>query len=214
MANAKLILATSVDGKDISIADCKEYLKTKDKKKLATFIYDRFYGRYLKPFDFPSNEYRAKYKNGFALMTSCCLLIETYVSFSAKDYRNTYRKSAKCFGHFFTTEKRFTDFATGGLRHDGTIANKSDGGTPNDFYENVRCGILHNAETKGGWTITRRSSKPYFDSTTKTINATKFAGRLKAVLSDYKKNLIASDFDTDEIWDTFKNRLDDLFTQS
>lgn len=214
MTNGNLILATSNDGNDISVDDINEYLKNKDKKKLAAFIYDRFYGRYLKSFDFPDDNYKKNYKNGFALMTSCCLLIETYISFSAKDYRNTDSQSRKCFGYFFTTEKRFCDFARGGLQADGTIANRADGGIPNDFYDNVRCGILHNAETKGGWTITRKTSKPYFDPTTKTINAAKFAGRLKAVLSDYKKNLISSDFDTDEIWINFKNRLEDLITKS
>ncbi len=214
MTNSKLILATSADGNDILVEEFAEYFRTKDRKKLADFIYLRFYGRYLKPFDFPSEDYKTNYKNGFALMTSCCLLIETYVSFAIKDYRNTDRKSRECFGYFFTTEKRFSEFATGGLKAGGKIANKKDGGTPNDFYDNVRCGILHNAETKNGWTITRDERKPYFDLTTKAINATRFAGRLKAVLTDYRKKLIESNFDTDEIWINFKNRLNDLIAKS
>ena len=214
MANEKLILAISSDGEEITVEQCKEYLKTKDKKKLASFIYDRFYGRYLKTFDFPNQDFRANYKSGFALMTSCCLLIETYVSFTNKKYRDTKDKSRECFGYFFTTEDRFSLFATGGVKPDGTIADKKDGGIPNDFYENVRCGILHNGDTKNDWTITREASKEYFDEATKKINATKFANRLKAVLSDYKKKLIASDFDKDEIWFNFRNRLSDLIAKS
>lgn len=214
MANENLILAISSDGQEFTLKTYNDYLRAKDKVKLANFIYDRFYGRYLKPFDYSNTDYIENYKNGFALMASCCLLIETYVSFTEKEFRTTKDQSGKTFGHFFTTESRFASLATGGRKADGTIAKKKDGGLPNDFYENVRCGILHNAETKNGWTITRKKSATYFAPATKVINATKFANRLKAVLSDYKKTLLKSDFDKDVVWDNFKNRLDDLIKKS
>jgi hypothetical protein len=214
MANEKLILAKSDEGKDITVKDCRYFLISRDKEKLANFIYDRLYGRYIKPFELSSEDYVLNYKNGFAIMASCCLLIETYVSFSEKEFRDTKSKSGKTFGYFFTTEKRFYKLATGGRKPDGTIADKKDGGLPNDFYENVRCGILHNAETKNGWTITRKRAVEYFDSQTKTINATKFANRLKATLGDYKIQLMSSDFDNDDIWINFKNRLIDLIDNS
>ncbi|MBP7556664.1 MAG: hypothetical protein KA821_10390 [Chitinophagaceae bacterium] len=214
MPNNNLVLAVSSSGKSITVKDCNEFLKKKDKKQLANFIYERLYGRYLKPFDYPAKDYILGYKNGFSLMASCCLLIETYVSFKEKGFRNTSGQSGKTFGCFFTTESRFQALATGGRKLDGTIASKKDGGLPNDFYENVRCGILHNAETKSGWTITRNQSAAYFDPATKKINATKFANRLKFVLSDYKNKLLRADFDNDEIWLSFKNRLDDLINKS
>lgn len=214
MANDNLILAVSSKGLEITIKNCKDYLHTKDKKQLANFIYERLYGRYLRPFDYPTIDYIENYKNGFSLMASCCLVTETYVSFTERQFRDTNKQSAKTFGHFFTTEARFADLGTGGRKADGTIANKKDGGLPNDFYNNVRCGILHNAETKDGWTITRKKNAIYFDPATKVINATKFSNRLRAVLSDYKKNLINSDFDNDEIWLNFRNRLTDLINLS
>ena len=77
--NNRLILATSADGRKITVKDCNDFIARKDKKALANFIYDRLYGRYLKPFDFRSAEYEKNYKNGFALMTSSCLLIETFI---------------------------------------------------------------------------------------------------------------------------------------
>lgn len=212
--NDHLILATSADRKKVTVKNCKDFLAAKDKKALANFIYDRLYGRYLKPFDFRSVDYEKNYKNGFALMTSSCLLIETLTSFRESRYRNTKNLSGECFGHFFTTESKFADFATGGRQTNGDISTKKQGGLPNDFYENVRCGILHNAETKNGWTITRNESKPYFNPATKEINATKFANRLKSVLSSYKKSLIESDFDSDIIWKNFRDRLTDLINKS
>lgn len=214
MTNKNLILATTSDGIEITVQKCIDFFNKKDKEQLANFIYDRLYGRYIKPFDYPSNEYTEYYKNGFAIMTSCCLLIETFVSFTEKEFRNTNGQSGKTFGHFFTTEKRFSELSTGGRNANGKIASKKEGGLPNDFYENVRCGILHNAETKNGWTITRKKNAKYFDLKTKTINATKFSNRLKATLNDYKKNLKKADFDRDDIWINFRNRLTDLIKAS
>lgn len=200
MNNDNLVLAVSEDGKKISVKDCQDFLANKDKKKLADFIYDRLYGRYLKPFDYPHDDYRKEYKNGFALMASCCLLIETYVSFTKKEYRSTYKHSKECFEHFFTTEKRFSDFA--------------NGVTPKDFYENVRCGILHNAEIRNGWIITRDKNKRYFNPAMKEINAAKFANRLKKILENYRASLISANFDNDEVWINFSERLKDLIKKS
>src|SRR5262245_60152533 len=113
MSNDNLVLGTSKDGTDITVKDCKKFIANKDKKKLSAFIYDRFYSRYLKPFDFPSDNYNKNYKNGFAIMTSCCLLIETFVSFTEIKYRDTNRQSRQCFGHFFVTQDKFKEFAIG-----------------------------------------------------------------------------------------------------
>lgn len=197
--NTHLILATSSTGKDITVGECLSMLAAKDKKGLANFIYDRLYGRYLKPFEFSDENYIKSYKNGFAIMASCCLLIETYVSFTNAQYRKTRGQSPDCFKYFFLTEPHFKELSTGNL--------------PKDFYTEVRCGILHNAETRNGWAINRRS-KTYVDITTKQINAVKFSNRLKTTLRNYKNRLIVSDFDTDDIWINFRNRLSDLIKQS
>lgn len=208
MTNNRLVLAVLSDGTEITAKDCNEYIAHKNKDKLADFIYQRFYSRYLKPFNFPSVKYSTNYKNGFAIMASCCLLIETFISFTESKYRDTNKQSRQCFGHFFTSQDKFKEFAIGNKLKNGLLA------TPNDFYENVRCGILHNAETRNGWTITREKHKPYFNSSTKEINATKFSNRLKSVLSNYKRELQKADFDTSPIWDNFKNRLNDLIIKS
>ena len=197
MSKEDQVLATLSDGTDITVRDCIDYLSKGKKPDLANFIYERLYGRYLKPFDFKSCNYIINYKNGFTLMANSGLLIETYVSFKEAEYKDTKYKSLDCFKYFFTTEPRFTMFSVGEI--------------PTYFYYNVRCGILHNAETRNGWMITRIKNKPIFDASTKTINATKFVNRLKFVLSDYKNLLIGSDFYNDQIWKNFKDRLKFLF---
>lgn len=214
MKKKHLILATSKNGTEITAEDCINYLNAKDKEKLANFIYDRLYGRYLKPFDFPSSRYISDYKNGFSIMANCCLLIETFVSFAEKKFRNTERQSGKCFCYFFSSNKLFSLLSDGALKQDGSLADKRDGGIPNDFFENLRCGILHNGETRKGWKITRKADIPYFEPTTKTINAFKFAKLLNKSLEIYRDQLIASDFDNDELWINFRNRLNDIITLS
>jgi len=214
MKNPDLSLAISSNGKDVTVKDCTFFLQQKDKIKLANFIFDRLYGRYLKPFDYNSDDYRKHFKNGFALMANCCLLIETYVSFTSRQFRSTQNKSGKCFGYFFSSHKSFALLAKGALKPDGTIADKKDGGIPNDFFDNVRCGILHNGETKNGWKINREATSPYFDPGTKTLNAFEFSSLLKKILDNYRDTLISSDFDNDEIWINFKNRLNDLISKS
>jgi hypothetical protein len=212
--NDRLVLAMTSDGKEITVKQCQEFLKQKNRKALAAFIYDRLYGRYLKPFDYPCDEFKKKYKSGFALMANCCLLIETYVSFIEVKYRKTENKSREVFGHFFTSEKRFGEFSVGGINAKGLIAGAKEGGIPNDFYFNVRCGILHNGETRNGWTITRKPTKPLFNAQNKEVNATKFANTLKLVLRDYVHKLNNENFENSDIWGNFQNRLNDLIKNS
>lgn len=210
MEKDKIVLATLTNGQHLTVSDIKLLIERNDRKALADFIYNRLYGRYLKPYDYDSDAYRKYYKNGFAIMGSSCLLIESYVSFSEAKFRKTKDLSRQCFGHFFTTEKRFKEFAAGGRQKDGTISTKKQGGTPNEFYDNVRCGILHNGETRNGWTISRNPKKPLFNRVTKEINAVKFANNMKAILKSYKLKLQSTNPPDTELWPTFLNRLNDL----
>jgi len=212
MNKDKIVLATSDNGTTVTVSDINKFIADKDRKALAIFIYDRLYGRYIKPHDYPSDSYIKNYKNGFAIMASCCLLIETYVSFKAKEFRKTKNLSGQCFGYFFTTEERFKAFSKGGRQKDGTISTIKQCGIPNDFFINVRCGILHNGETKNGWKITRIQTKPLLNQNSKEINAVKFLNNMKAILKDYKTKLTNSNYD-DEVWVIFLNRLEDLINE-
>jgi len=216
MKDKTIILATDNDGKEITIGQVEGWLKDKqaNKKNLSQFVYDRLYGRYINPFDFDNKIHPDRYKNGFTIMANCCLLIETYASFREKSFTDTTGKSERCFGWFFLTEKRFVDFSKNGLSVNdyinklGRLNNK---GVPRDFYINVRCGILHNAETRNGWKILRKDA--FYDANTKTINAVKFMNRLKGTLKDYKKELDDSNVGTD-IWNSFVDRVNDIISKA
>ncbi len=209
-----IIYATNSNGEEITILKVKEWIKKTDKAELSNLFYDRLYGRYIKPYEFDNIEFKKKYKNGFAIMTSCCLLIETYTSFVQPLFRDTNRKSEKCFGWFFNVINDFKPFSDGGLssseylKINQRINNK---GLPRDFYINVRCGILHNGETRNGWRIRRDGE--LFNSKTKKINATLFLESLHNQLLKHELELQSSDFDS-VIWKTYIDRLNDIIQKS
>lgn len=209
-----IIYATNSKGEEITILKIKEWIKKSDKTELANLFYDRLYSRYIKPYEFDNTEFKKKYKNGFAIMTSCCLLIETYTSFVQPLFRDTNRKSEKCFGWFFNEFDDFKPFSYGGLtsseylKVNQKIKNR---GLPRDFYFNVRCGILHNGETRNGWRIRRDGEK--FNAKTKAINATKFLASLHRLILNHKEELISSEFDS-LVWKTYINRLNDIIQKS
>ncbi len=167
------------------------YEKWRDEKKvneIADFIYERHYRRYLKPFEFNDQKYIKEYKNGFAIMANCCLLIETIESF----YRGwPQSRNELNFLKFFTREIRFKDFATNDI--------------PTQFYKHIRCGILHQGETTGGWSINRNSSM-LLDKTKREINAYLFAIQLNESLKAYRDELKASKWE-DPIWTKTKDKM-------
>lgn len=66
-----------------------------------------------------------------------------------------------------------------------------------DFYTNIRCGILHQAETKNAWRIWLEGS--LLNRTQKIINADKFILALEKSFDKYLKDLAAKGF-AEQIW--------------
>lgn len=209
-----IILAIDETGNEITIKSVKGWIHNKQKDKLSHFFYYRLYGRYIRPFDFDNSEYKKNFKNGFAMMASACLLIETYVSFVNETFIDTHKNSERCFGWFFNQIQEFSEFSLNGL----TLAQYQDlkqpinnKGIPRDFYRNVRCGILHSAETRNNWKIIRNGI--LFERESKTINATFFLKTLERVLIKHRDELIASDWD-DKIWEVYINRINEIIKRS
>ncbi len=175
---------------EVTTHDVDRFLSSKNTTELAKFIHDRLYYRYIRPFEYKSNRkvdgrelYAYVYKNGFLVMASCCLLIETLESFY-RGLNNTKGKSELLFLKFFGRDKFFSDFAVRDI--------------PTQFYKSVRCGILHQGETTGGWKITREGNF-LLNIEKKTINATYFLKALKRSIEEYERNLRSAEWG-DEIW--------------
>lgn len=159
----------------VSVSDYKNMEKNRDKDAIAQFIKERVSERYITPMRVELNK-----KNGFTIMAVSCLLIETLESFY-QGWSDSNNKSQLAFCNFFDRNKGFDSFS----------------GQAQSFYKHVRCGILHQGETTGGWHIRRDGA--IFDRQTKTINAKLFHDEIETVLSGYCNELRHSDWST-PIW--------------
>jgi hypothetical protein len=123
-------------------------------KAVSDFFRPRLLLRYLEPIQTLQREgtYQGE---GFSIVAIQCTLVEflesTVQGVSYRYVRDPrelgpyeYNKSGELFIHFLTTRPPFSaDF---------------DQPTAEDFYGGVRCGLLHEAQTKNGWRIHAVSS--------------------------------------------------------
>lgn len=176
--------------RNITVKEAREWIASKDessKSKLISLIDHRFTNRYLKHLDPAIND------SGFFKMAICSLMIETMESFKQGE-KNTKGKSKQMFIDFFETEEAFfPEFK------DVSI----------DFYNNIRCGILHQAETTNAWRILRAGS--LLNKSERTINADKFVKALKSSLENYINNLKENNInDTEGIWSKAIIKINDI----
>jgi hypothetical protein len=152
-----------------------------DKKGITDFLHERFYERYVKPFNCK------EHKNGFIMMASACLMIEALESFWQGWPKSPNSKLAFC--GFFDRNGRFSS-----LR-----------GYGQEFYSHVRCGIMHQGETTSGWHI-RRDLSTLFDSASKTIDATRFLREMENALSDYRATLGKAEWNSEQ-WKNLRKKM-------
>jgi len=175
-----------------------------NKELIAEYIYQRLYNRFLKIFDFKSdlqdnytkatkvekrNVFNEEYKNGFLIMTSCSLLIETFASFLV--------------GHNKTPNGQSTDMFNKVFEYAETKDNKLKVFKNGKFYSYIRCGLLHQGETYGKFIITRKGKDLYKGD---TINANIFLKSLNELLDSYRLDLINLKWDSKE-WDACRMKI-------
>lgn len=185
--NTILCWKSSLTNGHVTVADYKSWLAEGEpgRGKIAEFFRERVRERYIEPV----LALEADKKNGFSIMALSCLLIETYETFR-QGWPSSDKKSAPAFCHFFDREDLFRVFR----------------GHAQQFYKNVRCGILHQGETTGGWQITREDGEPLFDPSTQTVHATKFHMQLARVIDQYRDLLNANSL-VSEVWKHFTTKM-------
>ena len=160
-----------------------------NKERMAKFIYERFFERYLEPFKGIKDK---KKKNGFSLMAIACLMIEALESFW-QGLEDTKGRSREVFIEFFSHCEELKDFR----------------GLEDEFYYDIRCGILHQAETRGGWRISRKRDVPLLDKENRIINANKFHLRLEEYLKNYRNDLEILGLNSAR-WTNFKKKMNSI----
>jgi hypothetical protein len=172
-------------------SDVAKFKEEGDKESIIELVRQRFKERFFEPFR--CNES----KHGFSMMAVSCLMIEALLSMQqglnkstdAKRVNNSTKSGAELFGEFFASSKYLTDFAQ----------------LSDQFYQHIRCGILHQAETTGGWRI-RRSGNIVCDKS-KIINATKFMKALESELEHYLAALKKKEL-SDPLWVNLMKKVD------
>lgn len=150
-----------------------------DRVACGRFIVQRFHERYFEP------TVNAPTRHGFTLIAIACLVIEALECFY-EGKAHSKGGSAKLFAAFF-------------LRPTGLEA--FGAGDRDWFFKDIRCAVLHQAETVGGWRL-RRTGK-LLDTGERIINAKRFVELLQRAVDDYAKLL-----ETDKaLWRNFKKKM-------
>lgn len=165
-----------------------QLLESNDAKQLASFLSQRFHERYLSPIQ------KTSAPSGFAKMAIACLMIEALESF-AQGERDTKGRSKEMFVSFFNRAERFKAFADIAV----------------EFFSSIRCGILHQAETRNGWRILLKGS--LLDLTNKTINANAFLNELEKTLKADLETLANADCNG-PIWKKYKTKIESVIANA
>lgn len=166
----------------VSVEDYTRLEGEQDRDGIADFIYTRFGERYLWPVQKESSV-----RSGFAMIAIACLMIEALESFRL-GLENTKNAGENTFKSFFANWPEFEEFNP----------------VSQEFYRNIRCGLLHQAEVTAGWRIRRKG--PLLDTDSRVINAKKFLDQLELALSSYCTQLRTSEWEA-EIWANFRTKM-------
>lgn len=161
----------------------RKMVSDKNKGALVEFVNLRLKERYI----YPLQAIPEKSRSGFCTMAICCLLVETLESFW-QGWEDTNGKGSTPFQNFFDRSNNLKDLK----------------GHGNEFWLNVRNGVLHQGETKGSWTVRRTGD--LFDVGKKRINATKFHEQLETCIDHYCDVLSKEDWDG-ERWQNFRIKI-------
>lgn len=161
----------------LTVAQARKLLAQKDeitKEHLADLILHRLRDRYVTPLiNVPKKP--VDYRSGFLMMAAASFMIETFQCFKEGKRDTLGRGVAKA------VFKRFFD----------CYSAQFAGIDGEQFYDKVRCGILHQAQTKGRIRILLRGK--IYDSAEQSINASLFLGTLKTIVEDYVSGLRVQD---------------------
>jgi hypothetical protein len=185
-----------------------KWLQEEDMPKLSAFLRKRYEARFFAPIECLQTASNTNDGYGFSMMALCCLLVETIQCYREgmpttgrsewcalvriqkseevpKNYQlqqNIPKKGQQVFEQFFRDYQNFFPNVNG-----------------SDFYPNIRNGLLHQAQTKNGWTIDTCGSLVCDPPPNKHINRNLFARALRNTFDKYIVDLSAKLW-TDPEW--------------
>jgi hypothetical protein len=212
-----------------SLAQVAGYLAARNKEKLHDFLKERYEERYFEPINFliegsrcavadPKGTPTSLRNYGFAVMSLCCLLVETLQCY--RDGMRTtspieWKKKKSLINGINSTapsdykirDDEIQTLASGSKRFEtffGTYKSFFPGLRDIKFYENIRNGLLHQAQTKSGWKIVAYGDLCNPLEGEKTINRDKFAKALRSAFNSYLGELRRGD---DDLWEMARRKI-------
>jgi hypothetical protein len=166
----------------VTVLGYSRMLKSRDRAGIAELIRLRFSERYLDPVDPKLDNPNT---HGFAMLAIYCLMVEALESFRNgwKGTQGIKGGSEAAFRSFFQVHDEFKDLSP--------VAAK--------FFKHIRCGILHQAETTGNWTVNRSSVLFSKSDNRHQLSASEFGKRLRVVLTNYTTDISNTDW-RDQAW--------------
>jgi gamma-glutamylcyclotransferase (GGCT)/AIG2-like uncharacterized protein YtfP len=156
-------------------------------EEAIAFAEDRISNRFLEPVKILlSHDGGTKLGFGFAILALDCLLIDTLQSFREGRTSGGEASSTSSFIEFLVNRQRFkSEFIS------KTMAR--------DFFECVRCGLLHDGETRKGWLVHAKSDDGRILKKTRDgwiLYRNHFHAALKEEFSDYLTELLEDSADS------------------
>ena len=191
------------------ISRVRSSLRTRDRAGLIAFIRQRHKERFFDPIQHLREAEKNEQGYGFAIMALCSLLVETIQSYR-DGLPTTYRAEL---GLLRTLKDVPGDYVIpASLRVSGRevfrrffehFHDEFDGMSGLKFYKNIRNGLLHQAQTKRGWTIAVRKSCLHSG---KVIDRNIFASRLGQAFESYLSELSNREWDN-VIWRNVRRKI-------
>lgn len=157
-------------------------------KAYTDYFHARLWHRYLESIKILQKRTGSPAGEGFSIVAIQCSLIEYLEStIQGKSYvysrkgkppvgQHEYANSGAMFEDFLTTRPPFKNEFSPQEAH--------------NFYVHIRCGVLHEARTKNGWTISAKSkSGQIIDANLKVVYRDNFQSGLEAFAQWYKNEL-------------------------
>jgi len=176
-SNPHLKIAPNVDASEWKKLDLTSE-QGADWTRAIEIFRERIETRYLQPVDLlvglDENRLAPERRFGFTVLAIDCLLVETLQAFT-EGRTNTERVSRSIFVTFLTTRRLFRHF------FDAALAER--------FYKEIRCGILHQAETTGNTRIWSVGPLVQIDGQKLILNRSEFHKRLRGEFDTYVSDL-------------------------
>lgn len=145
---------------------------------------------------------------GFAMLTVQCALIEFLAALrKGWNFQHGYPEKDGTNDLYSDSSWLFIDF----LRKEAPFKQFFTKATARSFYTKIRCGLVHEAQTKDGWRVWRGDeSRPLIDHRQKVIYRARMSHYIDVYLATYGEELTASH----ELQDAFIRKFDYLYANA